>query len=191
MIPFFLAIVTSSEEFSFFIPTLINYKFISKQAKNIIQFRKTKLTKDKKRFINDFLKDFYEAKSLTEVQINTLFDYGDNAMRYFRLTKYFRVRKQPLGNWVIELEPSRSEEIKQLLVKYDGSALEFKTSEEYIKYLSNIKKPELPWEVNNSKLKEIACSLRNIVKDDYNNLEINGVKINGINGVRINGVRTQ
>jgi hypothetical protein len=159
------------EEFALFIPTLIDYKDISKHEEYIGKLREIKTAKDKDKFKKEFLKKFYGTKTLTETQIHNLLDYGDNSMRYFRLTKYFRVRKHTFGSWVIELEPARTEEIKQLLDMYDGSALEFEDSEEYIGYLSDIKKPELPWDVDNDKLKNIAYSLRELVKGDYAKLE--------------------
>ena len=159
------------DEFALFVPTLINFEDISNHKEYINQLRKLKIAKDKDKFINKFLKNFYGTKSLTKIQINNLFVYGDNSMRYFRLTKYFRVKKHLFGRWVIELEPARIEEIKQLLDMYDGSALEFKTSEEYICYLSDISQPELPWDVDSNKLKDIAYSLKDIVKDDYDKLE--------------------
>lgn len=163
----------SREEFALFCPTLVNYKDINKYAKYISQMRKIKSMGGKKKFINKFLLKFYGTKTLNKIQVHNLFDYGDNTMRYFRLTRYFRVTKQPLGNWIIELEPSRSEEINQLLSMYDGSALKFETFEDYIEYLSDIKRPELPWEKDYSKIRTIAFSLIKTVTDEFNNLETN------------------
>jgi len=81
-------------------------------------------------------------------------------MRYFRLTKYFRVEIDPTGShWNIDLESSREEEINQLLEMYDGHALKFKGTEEYLQYLSDIEKPELPWEKKEN-LKKVAFALK-------------------------------
>jgi hypothetical protein len=160
----------SREEFSIFCPTLINFEDIDKYSKHIFNLRSLKSKSDKDKFIKKFLKDFYGTKSLTRIQIDNLFDYGDNAMRYFRLTRYFRVTKQPLGRWIIELEPARIKEIEQLLALYDGSALKFESVAEYIDYLSNIDKPELPWELDYEKSKDVALSLIDIVKKDFGEL---------------------
>jgi len=161
----------SREEFSIFCPTLINFKDISKYAKHIAQLRSIKSKGEKDKLIKKFLKGFYGTKTLSKIQIHNLFDYGDNAMRYFRLTRYFRVTKQPLGRWVIELEPGRMKEIEQLLALYDGSAIEFKSVDEYIDYLSDINRPELPWELDHDKSKDIVLSLVGIIKKDFDNLE--------------------
>lgn len=160
----------SRDEFSFFCPTLIHFKDIDKYAKYIANLRSLKSKSESDKFIKKFLKDFYDTKALARLQVNNLFDYGDNAMRYFRLTKYFRVIKQPLGRWVIELEPARMKEIDQLLALYDGSAIKFKSTEEYLDYLSDIDRPELPWESNRDKSIDIASSLINMIKEEFKRL---------------------
>jgi len=98
----------SREEFSIFCPTLVHFKDIDKYSKYILKLRSLKSKSEKDKFIKKFLKEFYGTKSLDRIQIDNLFDYGDNAMRYFRLTRYFRIAKQPLGRWMIELEPARN-----------------------------------------------------------------------------------
>lgn len=161
----------SREEFSVFCPTLIHFKETDKYAKYLVKLRSIKSKSEKDKFIKKFIKGFYGTKSLlSKIQIHNLFDYGDNAMRYFRLTRYFRVTKQPLGRWVIELEPARMKEIEQLLALYDGSAIEFKSVDEYIEYLSDINKPELPWELDYDKSKDVALSLVDIIKKDFGSL---------------------
>lgn len=158
------------EEFSIFCPTLVHFRDIDKYSKYILKLRTLKSKSEKDRFIKKFLKEFYGTKGLTRIQVDNLFDYGDNAMRYFRLTRYFRVTKQPLGRWIIELEPARAKEIEQLLALYDGSAIKFKSVKEYIDYLSDIDKPELPWELDYEKSKDVALSLIDIVKKDFADL---------------------
>lgn len=143
-------------EFSLFVPTLINYKLIDDYVKKVSEYRETK---DKDKFIYQFAKEFYQTKNPTEKQINNFFEYGDNTMRYFRLTKYFKVVTDKFGgDWRIDLEPTRKVEIDQLLKKYNGQSLQFKTQQDYLKYISDISLPTLPSEdINN--LKEIAKSL--------------------------------
>lgn len=167
----------SRDEFSLFCPTLIHFKDIDKYAKYITNLRSLKSKSESDKFIKNFLNEFYGTKSLTRIQIDNLFDYGDNAMRYFRLTKYFRVIKQPLGRWIIELEPTRVKEIEQLLSLYDGSAIEFKSVAEYIDYLSDINRPELPWELDYDKSKDVALSVIDMIKRNFNDLA-NGLKAN-------------
>lgn len=160
----------SREEFSIFCPTSVHFKDIDRYSNYILKLRSLKSKSEKDKFIKKFLKGFYGTKNLTRIQIDNLFDYGDNAMRYFRLTRYFRVTKQPLGRWIIELEPARTKEIEQLLALYNGSAIKFKSVNEYIDYLSDIDKPELPWELDYEKSKDVALSLIDIVKKDFSSL---------------------
>lgn len=158
-------------EFSLFIPTLINYRDIDKYVEHVLKFRELASKKDREKFAMRFLKKFYGVRSLTNKQKTNPFEYGDNSMRYFRLTKYFRVEKHPFGHWKIDLEPSRMKEIDQLLDIYDGSAIDFDNVEDYIEYLSDISKPTLPWELDYSKSKDVAISLIEIVKKDYKVLD--------------------
>lgn len=149
-------------EFSIFIPTLINYNQIDEYVERILEFRKEK---NKDRYILNFAKEFYEAKKVPDKKINNLFDYGDNIMKYFRLTRYFKVSMDPLGYyWNIGIEPSRKVEVEQLLDMYSGETLKFKTLENYLDYLSDITKPALPWEKKEN-LEKVAQSLKNIIFD--------------------------
>jgi len=152
----------SKTEFCYFIPTLINANDIDSYVEIILEYRKSN---KKEEYVNKFLLNFYKTSKLTETQINNLFDYGDNTIRYFRLTKYIRVSLDALGSFTnIDLEPTRLTEINQLLTKYDGSALKFKNTEEYLDYLSDIDKPTLPWhEIKN--LQKIANCLINLINE--------------------------
>jgi hypothetical protein len=161
----------NQEEFSLFVPTLIHYRDIDKYANYVFTFREGN-AKDKETFVIRFLKEFYGVNELTDKQMSNPFEYGDNTMRYFRLTKYFRVEKHTLGHWKIKLEPSRTREIEQLLSIYDGSAEKFESVDDYIKYLSDISKPKLPWEVDSNKSKDVILSLLEIISKDFESLNI-------------------
>lgn len=146
-------------EFSIFVPTLISLKQIDEHVERILKFRREK---NKDKYLRNFAKEFYGAKKLPDEKINNLFDYGDNIMRYFRLTRYFKVSMDPLGYyWNIDIEPSREVEIEQLLEKYSGAAIKFKSLPDYLSYLSDITKPALPWEKKEN-LAKVAESLKNM-----------------------------
>lgn len=152
----------SRTEFSIFIPTLINVNQIDEYVENILEFRETK---DKNKYIYNLGKDFYGERKIPEKKIKNLFDYGDNIKRYFRLTKYFKIATDPLGgHWNIDLEHSRKVEIDQLLNMYSGEAIKFKELTHYLNYLSDITKPELPWEAIEN-LRKVAFSLKDIIID--------------------------
>ncbi len=168
-------------EFSIFVPTLINFNQIDEYVEKILEFRKEKKKKNKDRYILNFVEEFYGIRKVPDKKINNLFDYGDNILRYFRLTRYFKVSKDPSGYWRnIDLEPSRKVEIEQLLEMYSGKAFEFKDLQEYLNYLTDITKPTLPWEKKEN-LEKIAQSLKeriiNLVKKENLQIEQSKQKI--------------
>jgi len=149
-------------EFSFFIPTLINASEIDMQIKAILKYRMLS-KRARQEFMYNSAKRFYAVKELPMKKVKNLRDYGDNIMRYFRLTRYFKVSFDPTGNyWTFDLEPSRLVEIEQLLKIYDGHAVRFEKIEDYLSYLADIRQPELPWEKIEN-LKEVALSLRDLI----------------------------
>ena len=153
----------SRDEFCLFIPTLINAEHIHEQIKNILAYRKISGKVNKRKFVVKFAEEFYGISNIIEKKINNLFDYGDNTMRYFRLTRYFKIETDPLGyHWRIDLEPSRMAEIEQLLSIYDGTAFKFEDISEYLSYISDITKPILPWEKIDN-LKNIALNLHELI----------------------------
>lgn len=149
----------SKEEFSLFGPTLISYKKIEEYAQAIIDLRLSCEGKDVKQ--QKRIKDRYKIKiakaflkTSNRLAINKLLDnltdYGDNAIRYFRLTRYLLIR----GNgFFIDLEPRRQIEINNLLKFDNAKSLDFPNEEFYISYLANIYQPELPWETKSELIK--------------------------------------
>ncbi|MFH1406845.1 MAG: AlwI family type II restriction endonuclease, partial [Candidatus Omnitrophota bacterium] len=75
--------------------------------------------------------------------LNNLKDYGDNAIRYFRMTRYLYIRG---GGFYVDLEPRRRVEIENLLRFDSGKSLRFKSREKYLAYIADITEPKLPWE---------------------------------------------
>ena len=145
----------TKEEFSLFVPTLISFHDISKQAKKIIDLRnQLKKHKDiksrtlfKKKYKELFAAEFLGVKKSKAINLllNNLKDYGDNTIRYFRLTRYIHIR----GNgFYIDLEFRREVELDKLLKSDNAAPLEFKDLGEYRAYLTDINEPVLPWETN-------------------------------------------
>ena len=158
-------------EFSIFVPTLISFDKIDEHVERILEFRKEE---NKDSYILEYAKEFYWTKNIQDKKIKNLYDYGDNIMRYFRLTRYFKVSMDPFGyKWNIDLEPSRKVEIDQLLNIYSGESYKFKSLTDYLEYLSDINKPTLPWEKKEN-LEKIAQSLKKAAIDL---IEKEGLKI--------------
>lgn len=157
----------SKQEFSLFVPSLVNYKNIEKHADEIIKLRtrlkgrnkqeqKIIFEKYRKQFIRKSLgcKNTGEIKKLS----NNLKDYGDNAVRYFRLTRYLYIRG---GGFYVDLEQRRQIEIENLISFDSGKSLSFVTKEEYLEYIANISEPKLPWETK----EELSKILEELIKD--------------------------
>jgi len=166
----------SKEEFSLFVPTLINYLDIIRQAEKVIDFRKQirerKSDKEKRAFRNRYRKNFAakflntsDNKAINSL-LNNLKDYGDNTIRYFRLTRYIHIR----GNgYYIDLELRRRIELKKLLETDNAAPIDFKNVGEYRSYITDITKPVLPWETE-VELKRIVVNLENETRTQINNL---------------------
>jgi len=157
----------SKQEFSLFAPTLVNYGEIENYSNDIINLRNRLEGKNKREqkeifedYKNKFSEKFLGISDRTEVNklLSNLKDYGDNAIRYFRLTRYIYIRG---GGFYIDLEPRRHIEIKNLLSFYNGSCLLFDSKEQYAKYITDFAEPKLPWETK-SKLVEI---INDVVSD--------------------------
>lgn len=139
-------------EFTLFAPTLVNFSDIKSQAQKIIDLRLAQQGKEKQEqnamfdeFQQTYAADFLENSDVAKIKklLSNLKDYGDNAIRYFRLTNYLYVR----GNgFYIDLEPRRSVEIEALLSHDDARAVAFQSNTEYVDYISDIVRPQLPWE---------------------------------------------
>jgi len=158
------AVGISKAEFEIFGQTLLDYKDLKMQAQILVDFRlalkKIKEHKAKKEFVQKYIEEF--LVDFTNIDNNNLSDYADNTIRYFRLTRLIYIRG---GGFYIDLEPRRMVEIDALLQTYDGSSEKF-DKKEYIKYISDIDLPLLPWE-NKQEQKKIIDA----IKAEINNLE--------------------
>ncbi len=142
----------SQKEFSVFVPTLIHYQDIDEYAEKIISIRNKQRGKNRKQqteifhdstheFISKFL-NTSDTKKINKCRSN-LKDYGDNALRYFRLTRFITIRG---GGYRIDLEPRRSIEINSILGYDNAQSKEFASADDYIEYMVNIAEPKLPWD---------------------------------------------
>ena len=151
----------SKREFSFFVPSLVKYAEIESYAKKIVELRdlQSGKTKQERKEIRDnyrkqFAINFLGTNKQAEINklLKNLQDYGDNAIRYFRLTKFIRIR----GNgFYIDLEPNRHTEIEALFESEFYKPKHFADKDEYVAYMANDNLPVLPWQTKD-KLSEIA-----------------------------------
>ena len=172
----------SKDELSLFAPTLIDYKQISKQAKKLIEYRvglrSQKEDKSIKKFKDTFRKNlaktFLETSKSSEIAklLNNLKDYGDNAIRYFRLTRFLHIRG---GGFYVDLEPRRLIELDKLLSADNAAPLEFESTDKYIEYLTDLEQPLLPWETK-PELEKIAISLDSDIQNYVSDLKSKSVE---------------
>lgn len=167
----------SKREFSLFVPSLIKYTDIENYARKIIDLRD--LQKDKTKQERKEIRDNYRYqfaieflgtsdKAITDKLLTNLQDYGDNAIRYFRLTKFIRIR----GNgFYIDLEPNRHTEIEALFESEFYKPKQFADKEEYIAYMSDDNLPALPWQTK-AKLSEIVNGVYSDVKELQSSLGV-------------------
>ncbi len=158
----------SKEEFSLFAPTLVHYQDIETYAEKIITLRdelsgKAKQEQRKifdsykKQFASEFLETDNKEK-ITKL-LSNLKDYGDNAIRYFRLTRYIHIRG---GGFYVDLEPRRSVEIESLLANDNAQSKIFESKEKYLAYIADISEPRLPWETEEKHFEIIRTLVEDI-----------------------------
>ena len=165
----------SKREFSLFVPSLIKYTDIENYARKIIELRdlqKNKTKQERKEIRDNYRYQFAtrflgtSEKAKTDKLLTNLRDYGDNAIRYFRLTKLIRIR----GNgFYIDLEPNRHTEIESLFESEFYKPKHFADKNEYLTYMSDDSLPVLPWQTKD-KLSEIANDVYNNIFELQNNM---------------------
>ena len=142
----------SRTEFALFAPTLVHHREIEDRAHQVVDLRK-KLSdlpvQERQRCFDSYALSYVDefnngtSRASERTLLNNLYDYGDNAIRYFRLTSYIHIR----GNgFYIDLEPRRSVELEALLESDDGRARAFADNKEFLAYISDPSVPRLPWD---------------------------------------------
>jgi hypothetical protein len=169
------AVGISKREFSLFVPSLVKSADIEDYAEQIVKLRalqKGKTKQERKEIRDNYRKQFATRFLGTNNQaainklLKNLKDYGDNAIRYFRLTKFIRIR----GNgFYIDLEPNRRTETEALFESKFYEPKHFADKNAYIAYMSDDSLPILPWQTKD-KLSKIVSDVYSDVIELQNNL---------------------
>ena len=131
----------SLDEFEIFALTLIDWRKIETTAREILHFR-GRLAKIPRSGKGDFIGR--EARRLRpEFNMRHLRDYADNAVRYFRMTGYIRVRG---ADDHIDIDPLRRVEVDSLLARDSAEPDKFKHDREYAERMGSATVPGLPGE---------------------------------------------
>lgn len=152
-------------EFALFATTLTNYTDIDSYANKVIELRTMQSGHDKQE--RKAIRDDYRLKFAKEYLgvadeptmnkfLKNLNDYGDNAIRYFRLTNFVRIRG---GGYYVDIEPSRLTEINALFEAEWYKPKEFGDKNAYLDYLCSNTEPQYPWETED-RLLEIAAAIQ-------------------------------
>ncbi len=158
----------SRKEFCLFAPTLVHYQMIETYANRIVDIRREMEGRSQQEqddifefHERRFAKEFLSTNDETEVDklLNNLRDYGDNAIRYFRVTRYLHVRG---GGYYVDLEPYRSVEIESLLESDDSRSVRFVNRQEFLGYIVDFSLPQFPWETVDHQT-EIIVRLEEVV----------------------------
>ncbi len=94
-------------------------------------------------------------KNFANYTEKNLRDYSDNAIRYFRITKYIYIRG---GGYYIDLEPRRHYEIHRIFETENGSSDQSTGNGAYMETALKAETYKLPWE-NLTELNQIAQSI--------------------------------
>lgn len=152
-------------EFALFATTLTNYTDIESYANIVIELRDLQNGHDKqeRKTIRDnyrleFARDYLNTTDSSTINkfLKNLNDYGDNAIRYFRLTNFIRIRG---GGFYVDIEPSRLTEINALFESEWYKPKEFTDKNAYLDYLCASTEPQYPWETE-EKLRKIANTIQ-------------------------------
>ncbi|MBU1088495.1 AlwI family type II restriction endonuclease [Patescibacteria group bacterium] len=185
------AVGIQKREFFLFIPTLVKYADISTYANKIIEFRN--LQKGKSRQERKIIRDNYRKtfainflgttdKNKINKLLTNLRDYGDNTIRYFRLTKFIRIR----GNgFYVDLEENRRTEIEALFENEFYKPRDFVDRSDYLSYMSDDNLPKLPWQTK-EKLIGIATDVYSDIKKLSITLKLTVQNIQNINAMSEN-----
>lgn len=152
-------------EFALFATTLTNYTDIDSYANMVIELRDLQNGHDKQErktirdnyrlnFARNYLND--TSSSTIDKFLKNLNDYGDNAIRYLRLTNFIRIRG---GGFYVDIEPSRSTEMNALFESEWYKPKVFADKNAYLDYLCSDVEPQYPWETE-EKLREIANTIQ-------------------------------
>ena len=182
------------KEFSLFVPTLVHYEFINAYADSIIRLRRDLQKNSANRTAifdqhkNQFARRFLKTRNQKIISkfLKNLEDYGDNTIRYFRLTRYIHIRG---GGFYVDLEPRRLVEIESLLDFDSSQSNDFESKEAYSAYIADISQPQLPWETHEI-YHEIIGKLIEEIRKHETNLQIENADTKAYKKMKIDGLKS-
>lgn len=138
-------------EFCVFCPTLIHFSQIDKWARKILQIR-NKVARanrtNQESIFNDSVEAFLESllEEGEEIDIatarNTLKDYGDNIWRYFKQSRFLKLRG---GGFYVDISEVSLAQAQMLIDAEEYRPLSFDSFSEYANYMEDLTSFVPPW----------------------------------------------
>ena len=167
----------SKKEFALFIVTLRNYEELDDVCESILKFRDdSKRAPDKNEFFKEKLDEkvikVFDKHTPSEINKkgNTLQDYADSAIRWFRKTQYIMYRGTKR---YIDISQSMLEQAKQLIKNLPLNSQHYTDKNSYREYLGNKDLPLLPWESDLETKKRIIINLGKLIDETQKDIDKN------------------
>jgi hypothetical protein len=170
----------SKEEFNIYGPTLIDYKSIDTYAERIVAGRlKSKSAQgaaDKLAALNEATVHHLSnlpngSSSFTEIDLNNLRDFGDNAIRYFRQTGFIEFRGA--GRYV-DIGKTAKAQVELLLEQELYKPVGYQDQEEYLDVVGDLNAFTPPW-ATKEKLKDVKDYLKNLLKQEAGDVKLDSI----------------
>jgi hypothetical protein len=184
----------SRQEFAYFFPSLTAYSQLKDCAKEIIKLRlalKDLHGSARKSYLDRYYQErthkiFPKTDSILTKQ-RDLKDYGDSAIRYFRMSGFIIQRGK--GNHV-DLSPDRKVEIRSLINSSLIKVRPFDNYEDYLTYLVDSNLPKIPWE-NDADLKNIKQQVVRLISSFSVDLNIQSQTQTFIESIKNESLKSQ
>jgi len=161
----------SREEFNIYAPTLIDASFIDEFARRVVDGRiaakeaigaAAKL-EAQNRALRQHLNNLpHGERSFTDIDLNNLRDYGDNAIRYFRNTGFIEFRGA--GRYVDVASTARAQ-VKLLVDQELYKPVGYESIEDYLDAVGDVKSFTPPW-ATKEKMAAVKQYLNKLLEDE-------------------------
>lgn len=185
------AVGIARNEFDLFGPTLIDWQRIDEFAERIIKFRKAGKGLDSARAklesqrasIQEHLNAIAGSGPVTDTNLRSLSDYGDNAIRYFRATSFIEFRGA--GRYV-DVAIAAREQVNQLIANELYKPTGYASEDLYLDTLADLSATPPPWN-SATNLEKVKETLRTVLVEELGVDPVQLPKAPTVQAVRVTG----
>lgn len=165
------AVGLSRDEFNLFVPTLINLHDVELYADRIVQIRqRTRGTMPSGRrkegldigFLNHLMNLPHSVGDVSDKDLGTLRDYGDNAIRYFRPTGFIEFRG---AGRFIDISQSSKEQVQQLLDRNEMKPRGFASEDDFYDFIGDLEAYSPPW-AGAEQVQKVKKYLQSLIQEE-------------------------